>query len=76
MKTSAKHFDLAVGPRPGNMSQNGPKTASLMMSLTKNCNPQPKILFRVQTRRLADQFKSLNSSSAQLTEELWRWQGN
>jgi len=26
MKTSAKYFGLAVGPRPGNMSQNNPKT--------------------------------------------------
>jgi len=36
MKTSAKHFGLAVGPRPSNMSQIDPKTTSLMMSVTKN----------------------------------------
>jgi len=39
------------------MSQNGPKTISLMTSLTKICNSQPKI-FWVQTRRLADPFES------------------
>jgi len=45
MKTLAKYFGLAVGHRPGNMSQNGPKTTSLMTSLTKNLQPQPKKLF-------------------------------
>jgi len=39
MKTSAKHF----GPRPGNMSQNDPKTTSLMTSVTKNPHPSTKI---------------------------------
>jgi len=33
-----------LGPRPGNMSQNDPKTTSLMTSLTKNLHPHPKIL--------------------------------
>jgi len=42
MKTSVKHFGLAVGPRPGNMSQNDLKTTSLMTSVTKNLQPQPK----------------------------------
>jgi len=38
MKTSAKYFGLAVGPRPGNTSpnKNDPKSTSLMTSLTKN----------------------------------------
>jgi len=53
------------------MSQNDPKTTLLMTSLTKN--PQPKIFFRVQTRRLADPFEPLNSSLAQTVEELWHW---
>jgi len=53
MKTSAKYFGLVVGPRPGNMSQNDPKTTSLMTSLTKNCTPNQKIFF-MQTRKLAD----------------------
>jgi len=45
-----------------------------MMSLTKNLQPpNQKIFFRVQTRRLADPFESLNSSLAQSAEELWRW---
>jgi len=34
-----------LGPGPGNMSQNDPKTTSLMMSVTKNPHPQPKIFF-------------------------------
>ena len=41
MKTSAKHFGLAVG----NMNQNEPKTTSLMTSVTKNPNPQQKNIF-------------------------------
>jgi len=45
MKTSAKHFGLAVGPKPGNMSHNDPKKTSLMMSPTKNLHPQPKNFF-------------------------------
>jgi len=36
MKTSAKCLDQ-LGPRPGNLSQNDPKTTSLMTSLTKIC---------------------------------------
>jgi len=39
------------------MSQNGPKTTSLMTSLTKNLQPPTKNFFRVQTRRLADPFE-------------------
>jgi len=39
MKTSAKHFGLVVGPQPGNMSQNYPKTTSFMTSLTKTRTP-------------------------------------
>jgi len=34
-----------LGPRPGNMSQNDPKTTSLMTSVTKNLHPQPKNFF-------------------------------
>jgi len=48
-------------------------TKLLMMSVTKNLHPQPKIFFRVQSTRLADPFDPLNSSLAQSTEELWRW---
>jgi len=33
------------GPRPGNMSQNGPKTTSLMTSVTKNPQPPTKKIF-------------------------------
>jgi len=45
MKTPAQHFGLVVGPRPRNMSQNNPKTTSLMTSLTKNPHPQPQKYF-------------------------------
>jgi len=55
------------------MSQNDPKTTSLMTSLTKNRTPQAKIFFRVQSTKLADPFESLNSSLAQSAEELGRW---
>jgi len=36
-----------LGPRPGNMSQNDPKTTSLMTSVTKNRTPNQKIFFQV-----------------------------
>jgi len=34
-----------LGPRPGNMSQNGPKSTSLMTTLTKNLQPPTKNVF-------------------------------
>jgi len=34
-----------LGPRPGNMSQNDPKTTSLMTSVTKNQQPPTKKFF-------------------------------
>jgi len=55
------------------MSQNGPKTTSLMTSLTKNPQLPTKIFFQVQTRRLADSFERLDSSLVQSAEELGRW---
>jgi len=55
------------------MSQNGTKTTSLMMSLTKNLQLPTKRFFRVQTRKLADLFEPLNSSLVQSTEELGCW---
>jgi len=45
MQTSAKHFGLAIGPRPSDMSENDPKTTSLTTPLTKICNPGPKKFF-------------------------------
>jgi len=45
MKTSPKYIGLRLGPRPGNMSQNVPKTTSLMTSLTKNPQPPTKKFF-------------------------------
>jgi len=44
-----------------------------MTSLTKKKQPPTNIFFRVQTRRLADPFEGMNSSLAQLAEELWHW---
>jgi len=49
------------------MSQNDPKTTSLMTSVKKN--PQPpnqKNFFRVQSTRLADPFELLNSSLVEI----------
>jgi len=62
MKTSAKHFGLVVGPRPGNMSQNDLKTTSLMTSVTKN-----PLFFQVQSTRVANPFEPLNSSQLSST---------
>ena len=55
------------------MSQNDPKTTSLMMSVTKNPHPQPKNVFLVQSTRLANPFEPLSSSLAQSAKELGRW---
>jgi len=44
-----------------------------MTSLTETGTPQAKILFLVQSTRLADPFEPLNSSLAQSAEELGRW---
>ena len=40
-----------------------------MMSSIKN--PKPKIFFSLLTRRIANFFEGLNSSLAQVTDELW-----
>jgi len=61
-----------LGPRPGNMTQNDPKTTSLMTSVTKNPQTPTKKFFRVQSTRLADPFEPLSSSLAQSAEELGR----
>jgi len=73
MKTSAKYFRLAVGPRSGNSSQKWPK-ANLKMSLTKN-KTKNRNIFSLQTQRLAESFESLNTSLAKLAsaEELCGW---
>jgi len=46
------------------------------MSVTKNPHTPTKNFFRVQSIRLADPFEPLNSSLAQLAEELGCWWGN
>jgi len=55
------------------MSENDPKTTSLMTSVTKNPHPQPKNFFQVQSTRLADAFELMNSFLAQSVEELRSW---
>jgi len=55
------------------MSQNDPKTTSLMKSVTKNPHSPTKSFFQVHATRLADLFELLNSSLVQLVEELGRW---
>jgi len=47
-----------------------------MTSLKKSATPTKNLFFQVQTKRLGDPFKPLNSSLAQSTEELWHWSGN
>jgi len=44
-----------------------------MTSVTKSLHPSTKKFFQVQTTRLANPFEPLNSSLAQLAEELGRW---
>jgi len=44
-----------------------------MTSVIKNPHPQPQKFFQVLSTRLADPFETLNSSLAQLVEELGRW---
>jgi len=54
------------------MSQNGPKNYfTYDVTHKKYATPKQKFFFRVQTRRLAESFEVLNSSLAQLAEELW-----
>jgi len=43
------------------------------VSHKKSATPNQKIFFQVQSTRLADPFKLLNSSLAQSAEELGRW---
>jgi len=61
MKSSAKYFCRAAGPKP----------TSFMTSLTKNT--KPPIFFSLQTRRLAKSFEGLNHSLAQAADELFTW---
>ena len=61
-------------PGPGKVGQGGHKISPLMTSLTKKpAPPREKIVFQVQSTRLADPFEPLNSSLAQWAEELGRW---
>jgi len=56
------------------MSQNDLKTTSLMTSVIRYPHSlTKKIFFQVQSTRLADPFEPLNSSLAQLAEEVGRW---
>jgi len=63
-----KYYHLTVGAQGQVKWARGPKSSLLMMSLTKNMQPQPKNFFRVQTRRLAVSFDASTRSVA-LTEQ-------
>jgi len=43
------------------------------VSHKKSTTPNQEIFFQMQTKRLANPFEPLNSSLAQLAEELWHW---
>jgi len=58
-----------LGPRPGNLSQNGQKRTPLMMSPTKNLKPTKN--FSLQTGRLAESFEGLKNPLTQSIGELW-----
>jgi len=68
MKTSAKYFGLAVGPRPGNMSQNNPKTIYLWCHSQKICYPNQKNFLEC---RLEDWLIRLSPWTA-LLRNRWR----
>jgi len=61
----------ALGPRG---SQNGLKSAPIMTSPTKKTKSKTFKFFSMQTRRLAASFEGLNSSLAQVADELWKLQ--
>jgi len=74
MKTSAKHFSLAVGPWARQHEPKWPQNYfTYDVTHKKSAPPNQKIFFRVQSTRLADLFEPLNSSLAQSAEELGRW---
>ena len=71
MKTSAKHFSLAVGALgQATWAKMTPKLFNLWCQSQKIRNPQPKNFFQVQSTRLANPFEFLNSSLVQSVEEL------
>ena len=73
MKTSAKHFGLAVGAQgQATWATMTPKLLYLWRQSQKIYTPNPQKFFRVQSARLADPFEPLNSSLAQMAEELGR----
>jgi len=57
----------------GTSRQNGQKSTLLTTSLTTKRSPKPNIFFSLLIRRLAKSFEGLNSSLAQLAEELSGW---
>ena len=67
--------EVATGPRPGKTNQNGQNTHSLITSLTKNPKTPTTFFFSLRTRRLAESFEWLISSSVQSVEKLRSWKG-
>jgi len=75
---SNENFRKTLGPSGWALDQDTwdkmtPKLLHLWRHSQKIRTPQPKNFLRVQTRRLADPFKSLNSSLAQSVEQLRPW---
>jgi len=68
MKTSAKYFRLAVGPRWGTSSQNGQN-----YNVTHKKPETQNKFFNLLTRILAESFEGFNSPLAQSAEELCGW---
>jgi len=67
---------LRLGPRSGNMSQNGPKSASLMTSLAKNLQlSTEKFFFHCRLEELLNLFRVWTAlyHFHLLAEELWHW---
>ena len=76
MKTSAKHFGLAVGSQVRQHEPKWPQNYFTYDVTHKKSappiGPNQKIIFWVQSTRLADPFEPFNSSLAQSAEELGR----
>jgi len=66
MKTSAKHWPSGWALGQATWAKMTPTLLYLWRQSQKIHTPQPKNIFRVQSKRLADPFKPLNSSLAQL----------
>jgi len=62
-----------LGPRPGNMSQNDPKTTSLMTSVTKNPQPPTKNFFSSAIYKTGRSISALEQLSSAIGKGARRW---